>query len=81
MLVKSQDGTIVLNNDNVDMYLVCSKCKFMYEFYGIKKCHLLNTLANGGKAIIPQETLTVGRKDCCPLKKMPEREEKTVEES
>ena len=65
----------------LDMPETCSKCKFMYEFYGIKKCHLLNTLANGGKAIIPQETLTIGRKDCCPLKKMPGREVKTVEES
>ena len=25
MLVKSQDGTIVLNNDNVDMYLVSDR--------------------------------------------------------
>lgn len=30
----------------------CSKCKFMYEFYGVKKCQLLNVLKNGGKAII-----------------------------
>lgn len=65
----------------LDMPETCSKCKFLYEFYGIKKCHLLNILVNGGKAIIPQEILTVGRKDCCPLKRVPEREVKTVEES
>lgn len=51
----------------MDMPDSCSKCKFMYEFYGVKKCQLLNILENGGKAIIPVKTLTVKRKDCCPL--------------
>lgn len=77
--------SVIENGDKamvvVDIPKSCSKCKFMYEFYGVKKCQLLNILENGGKAIIPQETLTIGRKDCCPLKKMPEREVKTVEES
>ena len=36
----------------MDMPSSCSKCKFMYEFYGIKKCQLLNILENGGKAIL-----------------------------
>lgn len=51
----------------VDMLESCSKCKFMYEFYGVKKRQLLNILENGGKAIISVETLTTKRKDCCPL--------------
>lgn len=51
----------------VDMPESCSKCKFVYEFYGVKKCQLLNVLQNGGKAIISTETLTTTRKDCCPL--------------
>lgn len=58
----------------MDMPSSCSKCKFMYEFYGVKKCQLLNILENGGKAIIPTDTLTTGRKECCPLKPMPEKE-------
>lgn len=56
----------------IDMPSSCSKCKFMYEFYGVKKCQLLNILENGGKAIIPTDTLITGRKECCPLKPMPE---------
>lgn len=58
----------------VDMPESCSKCKFMYEFYGVKKCQLLNILQNGGVAIIPTETLTTARKDCCPLVPMRESE-------
>ena len=46
----------------MDMPSSCSKCKFMYEFYGVRKCQLLNILENGGKAIIPTDTLTTGRK-------------------
>lgn len=76
-VIENSDKAMVV----VDIPKSCSKCKFMYEFYGVKKCQLLNILENGGKAIIPQETLTISRKDCCPLKKMPEREVKTVEES
>lgn len=55
----------------MDMPSSCSKCKFMYEFYGVKKCHLLNILENGGKAIIPTDTLTTGKKECCPLSELP----------
>lgn len=50
-----------------DMPESCSKCKFMYEFYGAKKCQLLNVLKNGGKAIICVDKLNVARKECCPL--------------
>ena len=57
----------------MDMPSSCSKCKFMYEFYGVKKCQLLNILENGGKAIISINTLTTGRKERCPLKPMPEK--------
>lgn len=56
----------------LEMPSSCSKCKFMYEFYGVKKCQLLNILENGGKAIISTDTLTTGRKECCPLNPMPE---------
>lgn len=67
------------NAENVGVLMVempksCSKCKFMYEFYGVKKCQLLNILENGGKAIISVETLTTQRKDCCPLVSMEERD-------
>lgn len=57
----------------MDMPSSCSKCKFMYEFYGVKKCQLLNILKNGGKAIISTDTLTTGRKECCPLKPIPSK--------
>lgn len=57
----------------VDMPESCSKCKFMYEFYGIKKCHLLNALCNGGKAIIPKDKYVVCRHDECPLVELPEK--------
>lgn len=68
------------NAENVGVLMVempksCSKCKFMYEFYGVKKCQLLNILQNGGKAIIPVETLTTQRKDCCPLVPLTESKE------
>lgn len=49
----------------------CSKCQFMYEFNGIKKCHILNEV-NFGKAIIPVSILTKGRKEECPFVELPE---------
>lgn len=49
----------------------CSKCKFSYEFEGIKKCHLLNMLQNGGKAIIPTDKYAESRHDNCPLVDIP----------
>ena len=67
----------------IDMPENCSQCKFMYEFYGVKKCQILNILENGGKAIIPTEKLTTKRKDCCPLEPVLEVDEirnKAIEE-
>lgn len=62
----------------------CSKCKFMYEFYGVKKCQLLNVLKNGGKAIICVDKLNVARKECCPLVSLEEHDKeirnKAIEE-
>lgn len=58
----------------VDMPQSCSKCRFLYEFCGKKKCQLLNIMKNGSKAIIPIKTLTTERKDCCPLMPMTESE-------
>ena len=65
----------------MDMPSGCSKCKFMYEFYGVKKCQLLNILENGGKAIIPADTLTTGRKECCPLRDLPKKKPTIGKES
>ena len=59
----------------MDMPSSCSKCKFMYEFYGVKKCQLLNILENGGKAIIPTDALTTGRKECCPLRELMDKKD------
>ena len=56
----------------VDMPESCSKCKFGYEFYGVKRCHLLNLLCNGGKAIIPTDKYAECRHDACPLVELPE---------
>lgn len=50
----------------------CSKCPFMYEFNGIKKCHILNVV-NFGKAIIPVDVLTKSRKEECPFVELPKR--------
>lgn len=51
----------------------CSKCRFGYEFYGVKKCQVLNMLANGGKAIIPKDTYAECRHEECPLVELPEK--------
>ena len=65
----------------IEMPSSCSKCKFMYEFYGVKKCQLLNILENGGKAIISADTLTTDRKECCPLKPIPSKKPTIGKES
>lgn len=57
----------------VDMPESCAKCKFSYEFCGVKKCHILNLLCNGGKAIIPTDKYTKCRHKWCPLKELPEK--------
>lgn len=57
----------------MDMPESCSKCKFSYEFQGVKKCNLLNALCNGGEAIIPKDKYTECQHDACPLAELPER--------
>lgn len=58
----------------MDMPESCSKCKFLYEFQGIKKCQLMNVL-NGGASRVSQNTFTVKRHEKCPLWELPERKE------
>lgn len=56
----------------MDMPESCSKCKFMYEFQGIKKCQLMNVL-NGGASRVSQNTFTEKRHEKCPLRELPEK--------
>lgn len=56
----------------MDMPESCSKCKFMYEFQGIKKCQLMNVL-NGGASRLSQDTFTKKRHEMCPLRELPEK--------
>lgn len=58
----------------MDMPESCSKCKFMYEFQGIKKCQLMNVLNNGASKL-SQSTFTQKRYDLCPLRELPEKRE------
>lgn len=54
----------------MDMPESCSKCKFLYEFQGVKKCQLMNVL-NGGASRLSQNTFTEKRHDKCPLRELP----------
>lgn len=56
---------------DIDMPESCSKCKFIYEFQGVKKCHLMNVLNNGASRL-SQNTFTSKRHDKCPLQEFPE---------
>ena len=56
----------------MDMPNSCGKCKFLYEFQGIKKCQLMNVLKNGTSRL-SQNTFTVKRYEKCPLRKLPEK--------
>lgn len=58
----------------MDMPESCSKCKFMYEFQGIKKCQLMNVL-NGGASRVSQNSFTEKRHEKCPLRELPEKKE------
>lgn len=58
----------------MDMPESCSKCKFLYEFQGIKKCHLMSVLNNGASKL-SQNAFTVKRHGKCPLRKLPEKKE------
>lgn len=56
----------------MDMPESCSKCKFMYEFQGIKKCQLMNMLNNGASKL-SQSTYTKRRHGLCPLRDLPDK--------
>lgn len=58
----------------MNMPEACSKCKFLYEFHGIKKCQLMNVL-NGGASRLSQHKFTEKRHEKCPLRELPEKEE------
>lgn len=54
----------------MDMPESCSKCKFLYEFQGTKKCQLMNVLNNGASRL-SQNTFTIKRHEKCPLRELP----------
>lgn len=56
----------------MDMPKSCSKCQFLYEFNGIKKCRLMNVLYNGASKV-SQNNFTIKRHHKCPLKPIPKR--------
>lgn len=61
----------------IDMSELCSKCKFMYEIQGIKKCQLMSQLMNvlnGGTSRLSQNSFTEKRHEKCPLRELPEQE-------
>ena len=58
----------------MDMPETCSKCKFLYEFQGIKKCQLMNVL-NGGTSRLSQNSFMKKRHEKCLLQELPEKEE------
>ena len=56
----------------IDMPESCSKCMFLYEFSGIKKCNLMNVMY-GGASRLSQRNFTKCRHEKCPLRKMTEK--------
>lgn len=64
---------------NMDMPESCSRCKFMYEFQGIKKCQLMNALNNGASRL-SQNTFTEKRHEKCPLRELPQRYQQLEEQ-
>lgn len=62
----------------MDMPESCSKCKFLYEFGGIKKCELMNVLY-AGVSKLSQNNFTKSRHEKCPLKPLPEKKEEYYE--
>ena len=56
----------------MDMPNSCGKCKFLYEFQGIKKCQLMNVLNNGASRL-SQNTFTEKRHEKCPLRELPKK--------
>ncbi len=59
----------------MDMPEKCSRCKFAYEFYGTKKCQLLNSLRPGVCSILMNENFAKKRDYFCPLRELPEKKE------
>lgn len=57
----------------MDMPESCSKCQFIYEFQGIKKCQLMDVL-NGGTSRLSQNSFMKKRCEKCPLRELPEKE-------
>lgn len=55
----------------MDMPESCSRCPFMYEFNGFKKCHLLNCLCMTN-SILSVNEFTKKRVEKCPLLELPE---------
>lgn len=58
----------------MDMPEVCSDCKFLYEFNGIKKCQLMNVFNNGASRL-SQNTFAEKRHEKCLLRELPEKKE------
>ena len=50
----------------------CGKCKFLYEFQGIKKCQLMNVL-NGGASRLSQNSFMKKRHEKCPFRELPKK--------
>lgn len=64
---------------DMDMPESCSKCKFLYEFQGIKKCQLMNAFNNGASRL-SQNTFTEKRHEKCPLRELPQRYQQSEEQ-
>lgn len=58
----------------IDMPENCSKCKFIYEFQGIKKCQLMNVFYCGASRL-SQDSFTMRKHEKCPLKPLPEKQD------
>lgn len=58
----------------IDIPENCSKCPFAYEFYGVKKCQMLNCLCKTN-SIISIADYAKKRVEKCPLREIPERKE------
>ena len=55
----------------------CSKCKFLYEFQGIKKCQLMN-VSNNGASRLSQNSFAAKRHEKCPLRELPEKKKQCI---
>lgn len=62
----------------MDMPESCSKCPFMYEFNGFKKCHLLNCLRITNSTLSVDE-FTKKRVGKCPFVELPEPKDQTLQ--